>query len=513
MVPTKQLTSYIRKYDLLIAVVCLAAHAVYLLVAWFGFGQRGFPLDDSWIYQTYARNLATLGEWAFVPGVPSTGSTSVLWTPILVPGHVLPVNPFWWTQAVGLASLVLMALGAARLFEDVSPRLALSIGLAVAVEWHLVWAASSGMETVLFAGLVVWFWGWFRRHDPASGGHNLREGLLLGLWGGLMMLARPEGLLVLAVAGLYGLLSGGEILSRVKWGAAAGLGFGVILACFFGLNYAISGAVWPNTFYAKQTEYAVLWDTPYVVRFWQQASTSFVGAHVLLLPGIVWGVASAVRKRDWLYVLPLIWVVLHWGLYALRLPVTFQHGRYAIPTIPLLVIYGVEGMSGLIRPKSRNQVIRLGSLAWAGSVVASFPVVMAVLGAPAYGRDVAFINEEMVAAARWIDENTSPDAVVAVHDIGALGYFAPRPLIDLAGLVSPDVVPIMHDPDLLADFIIDGEGDYLIIFPGWNLAYVELVSDERFCKVWSASEQDSYTLRSSELGPMTIYRVDADGNC
>src|SRR5512138_2254022 len=39
----------------------------------------GYPLDDAWIHQTYARNLALHGEWAFIPGRPSAGSTSPLW--------------------------------------------------------------------------------------------------------------------------------------------------------------------------------------------------------------------------------------------------------------------------------------------------------------------------------------------------------------------------------------------------------------------------------------------------
>ena len=37
-----------------------------------------FPLDDSWIHQTYGRNLALNGEWAFLPGKPSAASTSPL---------------------------------------------------------------------------------------------------------------------------------------------------------------------------------------------------------------------------------------------------------------------------------------------------------------------------------------------------------------------------------------------------------------------------------------------------
>ena len=59
----------------------------------------GFPLDDAWIHQTYARNLALRGEWAFIPGKPSAGSTSPLWSVLLAPGYrlglsTLPVDLF-----------------------------------------------------------------------------------------------------------------------------------------------------------------------------------------------------------------------------------------------------------------------------------------------------------------------------------------------------------------------------------------------------------------------------------
>jgi len=47
----------------------------YLLAAGFTF-RLGFPLDDAWIHQTYARNLVATGQFAFVPGQTSSGSTS-----------------------------------------------------------------------------------------------------------------------------------------------------------------------------------------------------------------------------------------------------------------------------------------------------------------------------------------------------------------------------------------------------------------------------------------------------
>ncbi len=52
-------------------------------------GHAGFPLDDAWIHQVYARNLAQRGEFAFTPGEPSAGSTSPLWTIALSVGYLL----------------------------------------------------------------------------------------------------------------------------------------------------------------------------------------------------------------------------------------------------------------------------------------------------------------------------------------------------------------------------------------------------------------------------------------
>ena len=49
----------------------------------------GFPLDDAWIHQTYARNLARYGRLEFTPGVSSAGSTAPLWTLLLALGYVL----------------------------------------------------------------------------------------------------------------------------------------------------------------------------------------------------------------------------------------------------------------------------------------------------------------------------------------------------------------------------------------------------------------------------------------
>jgi hypothetical protein len=89
------------------------------------------------------------------------------------------------------------------------------------------------------------------------------------------------------------------------------------------------------------------------------------------------------------------------------------------------------------------------------------------LGGRAYALDVAVIESEMVDVAQWVAKNTDEDALIAAHDIGAMGYFGGRNLLDLAGLVSPEVIPIIRDEPSLLAHLNSREADYLVTFPGW----------------------------------------------
>src|SRR5436190_630136 len=64
---------------------------------------------------------------------------------------------------------------------------ALAAGLLVTFEWHLVWSAASGMETMLYAAgaLAIFVLDW-----PEQAG-------LAGLVAGLAVLTRPDGLSLL----------------------------------------------------------------------------------------------------------------------------------------------------------------------------------------------------------------------------------------------------------------------------------------------------------------------------
>src|SRR5712692_3097612 len=112
-----------RRSLIIIVVAAGIGVLVYVLSARFTSGSFGFPLDDSWIHQTYGRNLAQTGQWAYVPGVPSAGSTSPFYTILLALGYFLHVPYFVWTYALGAAALALAGLIAARLADQVFPDL------------------------------------------------------------------------------------------------------------------------------------------------------------------------------------------------------------------------------------------------------------------------------------------------------------------------------------------------------------------------------------------------------
>jgi hypothetical protein len=93
-----------------------------------------------------------------------------------------------------------------------------------------------------------------------------------------------------------------------------------------------------------------------------------------------------------------------------------------------------------------------------------------LFGATLYRRDVRIIETEMVATAKWVAANTPQRAIIGAHDIGALGYFSQRPILDLAGLISPDVIPFIRDEARLAEWLMASGAQYLVTFPDWYLA-------------------------------------------
>jgi len=479
---------------------------------------EGFPLDDSWIHQTYARNLAQNGEWAFIPGQPSAASTSPLYTVLLSIGYLFNIPYALWTHTLGAISLGIMAMLVSRMVAWQLPEFRFAPfvgGVLILGTWHLVWAAASGMETIIFCLLtiVLLYLAW-REHYIESSLSLMWRGVIFGVFSALATLARPEGILLVGLIGLTFLIvqPQGSFRQVIVYGVVSVVAFVVVMSPYLLLNLQLTGGLLPNTANAKFEQHAILLQLPYLTRIQNLVIPILAGGQFLLIPGVlifVWMIIRREKTRAWLLLmLPLAWAVALVMLYAARLPAGYQHGRYVIPALPALVMVGAIGILYAVQMWKRQMLPRVVSRALLASGVLGSIAFTIILAPPIYATDVAIINEEMVTSARWINENIQQSDFLAIHDIGAVGYFTPRDMLDIAGLVSPDVAPIVADADALWQLMQDRDAKYLMAFP--DQIPGDDVNDPRLCRVFITG---GTTAPQQGGANMAIYRLAWDGDC
>ncbi len=451
-----------RLFSPLALCVALSVASCLLYVGYsLNFGYVGFPLDDGWIHQTYARNLGTHHEFSYNLGEPSVGSTSPLWTMVLAPAYALRVEPRLWTYLLGTVLLALTGWVVYRLSRVLFPGAELVPVLTAAfclLEWHLAWAAFSGMETILFVLLSLLA---LERHLAGA------RPLVTGLIAGSLTITRPEGAILLPLLVLDTIWRRRRGTRSLTWRDVGihtlllAVGFFVPVSPYLALNLAITGNLWPNTFYAKQAEYQELVASlPLWSRWARVALPTLVGAQVLLVPGCLYAAFKSLSLQQRRVVLPLAWWFSLVTIYAIRLPVSYQHGRYLIPTIPVTILLGVWGTMNM--PGFHRVVRRVLHI--------SIPILLLVFwvrGAQQYATDVRIIDSELATAGTWLADNTPPEAVIGAHDIGAIGYFSQRFLVDTAGLITPEVIPFIRDEGRILAFLEATDVDYVVIFPSW----------------------------------------------
>jgi hypothetical protein len=423
--------------------------------------KTGYPLDDAWIHQTFARNLATRGEWAINPGEPTAGSTSPLWTFLLAIGYLLHIPHQVWTYGLGIICLAVIGWFALKWLERDKkevPWIVVLLSLLVISDWHLVWASVSGMEILLQAAVILWFFYELDQLDP--------RWYLIGLLAAVSVWIRPDGITLFGPALLVFLMGWRKWKEKSRVILTFILPVLVLLGGYLYFNYRLSGTIWPNTLAAKQMEYASLQDINIFIRYIQLLFIPFVGVGIFLIPGtIVWAI-QAINRKVTSRIAVLLWILGWIFIYAWKLPVTYQHGRYLMPVIPVLLVISLDGIRSIqwFDEKIRWHFILSRSCQL---VLAITPIAFLVLGAQAYCKDVAIIETDMVQTAQWVAVHTQPDDVIAAHDIGAMGYFSNRKILDLAGLINPEIIPYLRDSNQISEYIREKKPDYLVIYTLW----------------------------------------------
>lgn len=432
----------------ILLLLTLSTLALYPLAARLALGEWTFPFDDPWTHQVYARNLAWHGQYAFNLGDPTTGSSAPLWTFLMVPGHWLGLPPVPWALAWGLLSLAgLGAVTWAWAERHLARPLPLLLTAATLLTPQIAWGAVEGMETALVAGLALLILHRLDRPARTAVGGALLDGLL----NGLLLWLRPEAPLLTLIVLWQRRRAGWRNLL-----ALAG-GFLALALPYVGFHWAIGGQPLPQTFYAKLAYYGQPPTLASIGAFLRDlALTMAPGVWPLvavLLPVAVWRMA---RRRRWTWGPGLAWAGLSVLLAALRLPVVLHFGRHLVPLLPPLLLACGEAIPPLPRLGRRAVLVVGGTLLLTGLVI----------GAWLYTPLCRVALESQVAVGRWVAASLPPGTPVATHDIGAIGYFGRRPVVDTLALVTPELTAAVaaRDEDGLARYLREHQVHYLACF-------------------------------------------------
>lgn len=486
----------------------------------------GFPLDDSWIHLQFARNLAQGGGLSYNPGELVTGSTAPLWTALLSVFFHFPGNVVVWTKLAGGVLFVAVVHATWRLgrAQGLERGLATLAACLCAGTYWLVWSALSGMEIVLFV--------WLSLEGMLLHGRerlDRRRPVLSLPVLALSALARPEGLLLVVLAlcdRLLGALSpvtGETGESGVETGVNEGAGVagrrglwrGGVAALLFllptlGYYWWVGGSPLPTTFGAKAGEMrGLLPDGQYLfmvfgILFRPQPWMALLAAGGVVSLGARWD-----RRRS---LLPALWLV---GLplaYSLLVPqgkhlLLGNFGRYFFPLFPPAIVLGCVGLRDLwarwsTRADRASRLLRPALLA----LLVLPTAYTLVQGAGFYARNVANVEDGDVRMAAWLAAAVPPQAVLAVQDIGAIKFFAPQRILDLAGIVSPEIQRAIRAAITPEDrfgqagmlrYLEQHRPDYLIAFPSWYPALVR--AETGFVPVFTLAVPDNITLAGDQL--------------
>jgi len=443
---------------------------------------RGYVTDDTYIHLRYAENVAERGDFAFNPGERTYGATSPLWIFGLVGLLKLGITGPAAAWTLGLLSGVLVVVVLAGILQ----RLALpeswrwwTFMLGIVDAWFLRWTMS-GMETPLAtAALLVLLWPLVM--EPVSqavadaGGRLWLRYLGWGVAAGLASLIRPE-FLLLAPAALPWLLlfeyrrgdalggRGGRVRCRPHAPFMAALGGWVATAGPWLVYAQMTFGRWsPGTASAKSNSLNIdiLETLGYLLRSFKQLGTTQGVIWLFLLGLIVLMLIERMRQQEqddnprgtptrdphhfWqssiLVLIVFTWVGMLLGGYAIKRVWTIS--RYLSPLSPVVLLSLSILAYWLTHYAAGFRGQRILS-AWVAVVCCSLNLLANVgllnfLVRPHVEQFSAGVKECYLEKGVWIGENSPPDAVIAALDIGALAYGSDRKVLDLMGLVSPEI--------------------------------------------------------------------------
>ena len=254
--------------------------------------------------------------------------------------------------------------------------------------------------------------------------------------------------------------------------------YAVIAAPWYLFSWAYFGSPAPATLAAKMLQRGVAGTVVFWpgLGFWWNAYTAGNPLYWVLLPLAAVGLLAALIR------LPRSTPLLLWaGLYVLgySLLQVPRYQNYYTPLAPVLLFLALLGARELAEAAAgivRREAQPLARWALAGGLA----VFAVLIGAPlvaswnaegvVYNRLPQARVEVYEQVAGWLRAGTPATATVGLLEVGTVGYYADRHVIDFYGLIQPDVAQHLGVNDQRWG-VIHYQPDYIVALPWWLAAW------------------------------------------
>jgi hypothetical protein len=397
----------------------------YFLIAYLGgitlvlyliFSRWGY--DDPFITYRYAANLQHGLGFVYNPGERVLSTTTPLFTLLLtLLGNLWPDLPHL-ANLIGAFSLAMGGLFLWDLAQTWQTPLVGWSGLLLYPTFPLL-VSTLGSETLLYLAFCLGAFAFYAR----------QRYLLTAVCVSLAILTRPDGVLVAFILVVHYFL---RIRRHVPW-LALTLCLGLTIP-WFAFAWAYFGSPLPATLAVKQHQGAMAISQSFAPGF-----LTILGWYprwpYLLEAGLA-GIGIAFmfwRARPW--ALFLAWTMLYFLAYS-ALGVSSYYWYYAplVPGFIMLLGLGVSGISKILTSSRTKPFYNIITVAFLLLIVLAQAYELGKLRLRPDNRLVIY---EVVG--EWLRAQTPPDASVGTLEVGIIGFYSQRRMIDFAGLIQPEV--------------------------------------------------------------------------
>lgn len=438
--------------------VLALAFLVCLLLAAVGLWRiDGLISDDAYVTYRYARNLAEGHGWAYNVGeVSSNAATSPAYVVLLA--AMYKVYPNMHLAATLLFVLFAAGTGVWSYACFAKCRQPMTGSLAAVLVLLSPWLLSTrGMESFMFlffAALCLFLF------------LDRRE-LLTGLGLGVLTLVRGDGLLLAVVLGVAWI----AMHRKLPWRMAAGTVGTLIPWSLFSL--AKFDSLLPGTLSAKIAQgRSGFWGTEWI--FFRGVLDNMklfgfvkwvIGIGLLAALGTIALLFTRSNRR---LLIPVgAFATSFVALYGIAFDVPPYHWYYSVPVWGA-IMFASAGAVWIFNGLKVQGISRVPGR-WRRPL--SIAVAIAVLGTIALGirrTPSGYCCQHYVKAGEWLRENAAPDAVIAATEIGEIGWFADRPVVDYLGLLNERQVPALAKGDLTEWLEISPPDYWVVHIPAWS---------------------------------------------